>query len=368
MLSSTHIKNTLTDLRDCQRQGEKVVFTNGCFDVLHIGHVKLLKKAKMLGARLVVGLNMDESVEVLKGPSRPINKWCDRAEVLSELKCVDYVWGFEDLTPFELIKLVRPNIIVKGGDWNKDEVAGGEFIKSYGGEVVIVQSGSDETTTKILDKMSENGKRGAKAGEALRKRFARGGQLGDLLRRGLIRNVPSYSEHGGFVGGRPLDCYGVNTDPIKLTGKIDPGMTEEINLNKFAPINPEDGEPYFTILSAGWGGEFKAGETIPFGLAHGGLIHGPADGKSICVEGSYYEVSPEAIERYGTKVLDKIHGPDFKEQLSKLVIPNAEAKKELVYNVVSNDWDSCEPGPAPELKTEDDNEVGTPNLQSIKCY
>lgn len=165
MLSSTHAKNILTDLRDCQRQGGKVVFTNGCFDVLHIGHIKLLKQAKSLGLRLVVGLNMDESVRTHKGPNRPINNWFERAEILEALSCVDYVWGFEDLTPFELIKLIRPNVIVKGGDWNKEEVAGGEFIESYGGEVVIFPTVPGKSTTDILTA----GERGAKAGEALNK-------------------------------------------------------------------------------------------------------------------------------------------------------------------------------------------------------
>jgi rfaE bifunctional protein nucleotidyltransferase chain/domain len=108
--------------------GKKIVFTNGCFDILHIGHVRCLKEAKSLGDLLVVGLNSDRSVSCIK-PERPVNPQDQRAEVLASLEMVDYVTIFDEETPYELIKLLRPDVLVKGGDWKKEEIVGSDIAK-----------------------------------------------------------------------------------------------------------------------------------------------------------------------------------------------------------------------------------------------
>ena len=118
--------------------GEKIVFTNGCFDILHVGHTTLIESARSMGDRLVLGLNSDTSVARLKGPSRPINSVEDRAKVLAALSAVDVVVVFEEETPLQLIKLILPNVLVKGGDYNPETIVGAEILKKTGGEVRIV--------------------------------------------------------------------------------------------------------------------------------------------------------------------------------------------------------------------------------------
>lgn len=131
---------------------ETIVFTNGCFDILHVGHVRYLQQAKALGKYLVVGVNSDASVQRLKGPHRPIQNENDRAEILAALASVDYVVLFEQDTPEELIQLVRPKILVKGGDWKPESIAGGSFVMSYGGQVKSLQFVDGKSTTKIIEK------------------------------------------------------------------------------------------------------------------------------------------------------------------------------------------------------------------------
>lgn len=123
-----------------------VIFTNGCFDILHIGHVKLLKYAKSLGSRLIVGINSDCSVKRLKGSSRPINNLNNRKELLESLSCVDEVISFDEDTPYNLINIVKPDIIVKGGDYRPKEVVGSDICK-----VVIFNLVDNISTTKILN-------------------------------------------------------------------------------------------------------------------------------------------------------------------------------------------------------------------------
>jgi|TARA_R100000951_G_scaffold113196_2_gene114745 D-beta-D-heptose 7-phosphate kinase/D-beta-D-heptose 1-phosphate adenosyltransferase len=123
-----------------------VIFTNGCFDILHIGHVKLLKYAKSLGSRLIVGINSDCSVKRLKGSSRPINNLNNRKELLESLSCVDEVISFDEDTPYNLINIVKPDIIVKGGDYKPKEVVGSDICK-----VVIFNLVDNISTTKILN-------------------------------------------------------------------------------------------------------------------------------------------------------------------------------------------------------------------------
>ena len=139
--------NTLQErLRQVKAQGGKVVFTNGCFDVLHAGHVTYLQKARQLGDLLVVGLNTDVSVKRLKGPSRPINNEWARAVVLASLSCVDYVVLFEEDTPYDLIKAVRPDILVKGSDYKVEDVVGREFAS----EVRLIDFVEGYSSTKII--------------------------------------------------------------------------------------------------------------------------------------------------------------------------------------------------------------------------
>ena len=132
--------------------GEIVVFTNGCFDLMHRGHVEYLAKAREMGDRLVVGLNSDASVQRLKGPSRPIAKEESRAMVLAALGFVDRVVVFDDDTPAKLIEMVKPDILVKGGDYNRSNIVGADFVESYGGKVATIPLVEGESTTRLVEK------------------------------------------------------------------------------------------------------------------------------------------------------------------------------------------------------------------------
>ena len=132
---------------------KKIVFTNGCFDVLHKGHVFYLRRARKLGDVLIVGLNSDLSVRKIKGSGRPVNSQDDRAELLSELKCVDRVIIFNEDTPEKLIRKIRPDILVKGGDWKKKNVVGAAFVESYGGKVRLIPFVKGFSTTGLLGKI-----------------------------------------------------------------------------------------------------------------------------------------------------------------------------------------------------------------------
>jgi len=125
ILSWDKLKKTVVRLK---AKNKKVVFTNGCFDIIHIGHVRYLKEAKGLGDVLIIGLNSDRSVSSIK-PDRPINPQNHRAEVLSSLEMVDYVVLFDEETPYELIKLIQPDVLVKGGDWKKGEIVGSDIAR-----------------------------------------------------------------------------------------------------------------------------------------------------------------------------------------------------------------------------------------------
>ncbi|MCX7674305.1 MAG: D-glycero-beta-D-manno-heptose 1-phosphate adenylyltransferase [Bdellovibrionaceae bacterium] len=144
-----HIEATLGPLRS----QKKIVFTNGCFDLLHLGHVKYLEEAKSLGDLLVVGINSDASVRRLKGPERPLQTEEDRAQILDALKAVDYVIIFEEDTPYELIKQVRPHILVKGGDWPVEKMVGYDLVTSWGGEARSLSFIPNHSTTSIVQKI-----------------------------------------------------------------------------------------------------------------------------------------------------------------------------------------------------------------------
>lgn len=136
-----------------RRLGKKIVFTNGCFDILHVGHVRYLTKAKSFGDILIVGLNSDSSVKALKGDNRPINNEKDRAEVLLGLKAVDYVTIFGERTAENLVAQIQPDIYVKGADYTIDKIPEAKIVQSYGGRVELVQFVAGHSTTQILRRL-----------------------------------------------------------------------------------------------------------------------------------------------------------------------------------------------------------------------
>lgn len=147
-------RDELTVLLDAQRAaGKQIVFTNGCFDLLHAGHVKYLQQARNLGDLLVLGLNSDASIRRLKGPKRPLLEESERAQILAALDCIDYLAIFDEDTPLELLQKVRPQILVKGGDYLADEVVGKELVESYGGRVELIQFVDGKSSTNIIDKI-----------------------------------------------------------------------------------------------------------------------------------------------------------------------------------------------------------------------
>jgi D-beta-D-heptose 7-phosphate kinase/D-beta-D-heptose 1-phosphate adenosyltransferase len=133
--------------------GQRVAFTNGCFDVLHAGHVQYLQEARAQADCLVVGLNSDAGVRALKGPTRPVNAESARAAVLAALEAVDFVTVFDEPTPLELIRDVRPDVLVKGADYNREQVVGAEFVESYGGRVHLAALAPGHSTTKLLQRL-----------------------------------------------------------------------------------------------------------------------------------------------------------------------------------------------------------------------
>jgi len=144
-------------VQDAKAHGEKIVFTNGCFDIIHAGHVGYLSEARKLGDRLVVAINSDDSVARLKGAGRPINPVERRMAVLDGLEAVDWVVNFSDDTPEALLEALQPDVLVKGGDYSLEQVVGGEFVLSYGGEVKALEFLDDCSTSAIVDKMKESG-------------------------------------------------------------------------------------------------------------------------------------------------------------------------------------------------------------------
>ncbi len=142
------LKKVLTDARS---KGNKIVFTNGCFDVLHLGHVTYLREAKRLGDLLVVALNSDSSVTAIKGPQRPIVPEQERAAVVAALEAVDYVTVFQEDTPYKLIELLQPDIIAKGGDWTRETVVGADIVDG----VAIIPSVPGVSTTDIISRIEE---------------------------------------------------------------------------------------------------------------------------------------------------------------------------------------------------------------------
>jgi rfaE bifunctional protein nucleotidyltransferase chain/domain len=138
-----------------KNKDKKIVFTNGCFDILHRGHVTYLAEARKLGDLLVLGLNSDASVKRLKGPERPINNEEDRKYVMSQLKSIDFVEIFTEDTPLELIKKISPKVLVKGGDWKIDQIVGGKEVQASGGNVYSLKFVDGYSTTALIHKIQE---------------------------------------------------------------------------------------------------------------------------------------------------------------------------------------------------------------------
>ena len=140
--------------------GRTVVFTNGVFDLLHVGHLRYLQQARALGDALIVGLNSDRSVRANKGPSRPVTPEAERAEILEALACVDAVVVFDQETPHELIAALQPEVLVKGADWAEDAIVGRDIVEARGGRVVRVPLEAGHSTSAIIEKIKNPGSRG----------------------------------------------------------------------------------------------------------------------------------------------------------------------------------------------------------------
>ena len=150
MLARPELKRRIGALK---RDGKLVVFTNGCFDILHPGHIRMLEKARSLGDALVVGINSDPSVQEIKGPQRPVIPQDERAELLAALEAVDFVTIFDEPTPRELIAEILPAILVKGSDWGPDEIVGRAEVEGAGGKVVSITLEPGYSTTKLIERI-----------------------------------------------------------------------------------------------------------------------------------------------------------------------------------------------------------------------
>ena len=149
-----HVDQLLPELAAYRKQGKKIAFTNGCFDILHAGHVSFLRAARRTGDLLVVGLNSDRSIRRLKGKDRPVNHEADRVMVLSELESIDYIVAFDQDTPINLLKSIEPDVLVKGADYRRSQVVGGDWVESHGGRVELVKLVQGRSTTNIIRKIN----------------------------------------------------------------------------------------------------------------------------------------------------------------------------------------------------------------------
>jgi len=145
------LEDLVTRLGKVRKSGQKIVFTNGCFDILHVGHVRYLAEARSQGDILIVGLNSDGSMRTIKGDKRPIIGQDHRAEILASLACVDYVVLFEEPDPLKLIQTLKPDVLVKGEDWAADAIIGAEDVRSRGGKIVRISFAEQTSTTAIIE-------------------------------------------------------------------------------------------------------------------------------------------------------------------------------------------------------------------------
>ncbi len=157
--SEKYLNRTGLEMLRTRYRDKKIVFTNGCFDILHVGHIRYLKQASLLGDILVAGVNSDKSVEKLKGAGRPVNGEHDRLEMLAAYSFVDYVVLFGEDTPYEVIQALKPDVLVKGGDYKLDDVIGKDIVEANNGKVVITALTDGKSTSSIIDKIGQKGSR-----------------------------------------------------------------------------------------------------------------------------------------------------------------------------------------------------------------
>ena len=138
---------------EAKKNGRSVVFTNGCFDLLHRGHVHILRQAKAAGDILIVGMNSDRSVKSIKGSARPILPETDRVELIAAMEMVDYVVLFDESDPYQLIAAIKPNVLVKGGDWSADKIVGSDIVERNGGRVAVIPYLKGFSTTEIIERI-----------------------------------------------------------------------------------------------------------------------------------------------------------------------------------------------------------------------
>ena len=139
-----------------RNNGKRVAFTNGCFDLLHRGHVQVLRAARACADLLIVGINSDQSVRQIKGPARPVLPESERCELVGAMEMVDFVILFDDRDPYSLISAIRPDVLVKGGDWNTEKIIGGDLVEESGGEVVVVPYIKGFSTTEIIERIKNS--------------------------------------------------------------------------------------------------------------------------------------------------------------------------------------------------------------------
>ena len=142
-------------IRQWKKNKVKIAFTNGCFDILHLGHLEILTKSKEFGDRLIVAVNSDESVRKLKGKERPVNDFQTRSNMLASFSFVDYVVEFSDDTPKKLIQIIKPDFLIKGGDYKKKDIVGNDIVSSYGGETIIIPLIDGLSTTNTINKLNK---------------------------------------------------------------------------------------------------------------------------------------------------------------------------------------------------------------------
>jgi rfaE bifunctional protein nucleotidyltransferase chain/domain len=152
LIDRTAVKKAVARLK---KSGKKIVFTNGCFDLIHPGHIKLLREARAQGDCLILGLNSDESIRSIKDPRRPILDQDERIAVLSELVSIDHIVLFDEQTPLKLIEEIVPDVLVKGGDWDVNTIVGADVVKKNGGNVVVVDLKQGDSTTSIIKRIVE---------------------------------------------------------------------------------------------------------------------------------------------------------------------------------------------------------------------
>ena len=184
-----------------------IVFTNGCFDILHPGHVELLQKARALGSKLIVAINSDDSVRRIKGLGRPVFNVAERSAMLSALECVDEVLIFDESTPEALIREIRPDVLVKGGDWKENEIIGADYVKSHGGKVVSIPLIGGYSTSGIIERFTQD-------------RRSEDGPPSNTIDRSLGQHVEVFSLLRSTLTNRIEECAAILKETLANGGKI----------------------------------------------------------------------------------------------------------------------------------------------------